>query len=44
MADIVFIAVISTFFGLCVLYIRACDRLVQSTEDPVDVPSTEVTS
>jgi hypothetical protein len=27
MLDVVFILVTGAFFGLCVLYVRACDRL-----------------
>jgi hypothetical protein len=33
MADIIFVAVALAFFGLCVLYVRACDRLVRGAED-----------
>jgi hypothetical protein len=33
MADIVFVVVALAFFGLCVLYVRACDRLVHGTEE-----------
>jgi hypothetical protein len=43
MPDVVFIAVILAFFGLCALYIRACDRILQGTEESADSPS-EVSS
>lgn len=32
MADIVFVLVALAFFGVCVVYIRACDRLVRGSE------------
>jgi hypothetical protein len=32
MADINFVLVALAFFGLCVVYIRACDRLVRGSE------------
>jgi hypothetical protein len=44
MADIVFVAVILAFFGLCVLYMKACERIIGSAEETTaDVPG-EVTS
>jgi hypothetical protein len=33
MADIVFIAVLVTFMGLCALYVRGCERLIASADD-----------
>jgi hypothetical protein len=36
MADIVFVLVALGFFGLCVLYVQACDRLVRSTEEDAE--------
>ena len=36
MADIIFVLVAVAFFGLCVLYVRACDRLVGGGEAPPD--------
>lgn len=33
MADIVFVVVALAFFGLCVIYVQACDRLVRGTEE-----------
>jgi hypothetical protein len=36
MADIVFVAVGLAFFGLCVLYVQACDRLVRSIEEDAE--------
>lgn len=38
MADIVFLAVITAFFGLCALYIRGCERILEGTEESVDTP------
>jgi len=28
MADVIFVAVISAFFALCVVYVRWCDRII----------------
>jgi hypothetical protein len=36
MADIIFVLVAVAFFGLCVLYVRACDRLVGGSEAAPD--------
>jgi hypothetical protein len=36
MADIVLVLVVLAFFGLCVLYVRGCDRLIRS--DGIDEP------
>jgi hypothetical protein len=36
MADIVFVAVALAFFGLCVIYVQACDRLVRGTEEDAE--------
>lgn len=33
MADLIFVLVATAFFGLCVLYVRACDRLVRRDEE-----------
>jgi hypothetical protein len=33
MADFIFVLVAVAFFGLCVLYVRACDRLVRGGEE-----------
>lgn len=33
MADIIFVLVALAFFGLCVAYLRACDRLVGGDDD-----------
>jgi hypothetical protein len=37
MADIVFVAVALAFFGLCALYVVACDRIIgrDTTSGPV---------
>jgi hypothetical protein len=32
-ADIVFLALTLAFFALCVLYVRACDRIIASADD-----------
>jgi hypothetical protein len=40
MADLIFIAITVGFFGLCVGFVRACDRLISSSsEEPL--PGTE---
>lgn len=36
MADIVFLAVAAGFFGVCVLYIRGCDRIIRGAEESHD--------
>jgi hypothetical protein len=33
MADIVFIALTLAFIGLCVLYVRGCERIIASADD-----------
>jgi hypothetical protein len=33
MADIVYLLLTVAFFGLCVLYVRGLDRIVQAAED-----------
>jgi hypothetical protein len=38
--DVVFVLVILGFFGLCVLYVRACDRLV-GPDGPDGVDGTD---
>ena len=40
MADIVFLAVAVGFFGLCVLYIRGCDRIIRGAEESADATDT----
>jgi hypothetical protein len=39
MADIVFVLVALGFFGACVLYVRAVDRMVPATDDVTEAPS-----
>lgn len=39
MADIIFVLIAVAFFGLCVLYVRACDRLVRKSEDTPEAAS-----
>ena len=37
MSDVIFIAITLAFFGLCVLLVRGCDRLIaSSTEEEVE--------
>lgn len=33
MADLVYIAVVAAFIGLCALYVRACDRVIATADD-----------
>jgi hypothetical protein len=51
MADVLFIAVLAAFFGICVLFVKACDRMIERGDaggavegagepDPTDVPET----
>lgn len=42
MADIIFVLVGLGFFGLCVLYVRACDRLVRGSEETPEAVSEDV--
>ena len=39
MADVIFVLVTLAFFALCGLFVRGCERLVGSTDEPA---STEV--
>jgi hypothetical protein len=32
MADLIFVAVTVAFFAICVLYVRACDRIIGPDE------------
>jgi hypothetical protein len=34
MADIVFVAIALAFFAICALYVRWCDRIIATDEDP----------
>ena len=36
MADVVFILIVVAFFAVCVLYIRACDRVITGGDSPAD--------
>jgi hypothetical protein len=36
MSDLLFVAVAVAFFALCVGYVRACDRIVESGGKPAD--------
>lgn len=33
MADFVYLAIVIAFFGLCVLYVRGCERLIAPADD-----------
>ena len=33
MADVIFIAIVGAFFGICVGFVRACDRLIASSTE-----------
>ena len=39
MADVVFLATLVAFLALCVLYVRACERLIASSDDDTTEPS-----
>jgi hypothetical protein len=34
--DVIFIAVVLAFFGLCALYVRGCERILSSGEESTD--------
>jgi hypothetical protein len=34
MADILFVATALAFFAICALYVRWCDRIIGTDEDP----------
>ena len=36
MGDVVFVVMTVAFFALCALYIRGCERIVQSGEEAAD--------
>ncbi len=36
MADLAFVAVTVTFFALCLLLVRACDRIIGPDDGPLD--------
>lgn len=44
MADLVLVLVVLGFFGLCLLYVRGCDRIIRSdeTSDPTAEPAPTV--
>ena len=42
MSDIVFLAILTAFFGLAVLFVRACDWLIGPAAAPADDDATEV--
>ncbi|HYJ69206.1 MAG TPA: hypothetical protein VEX15_16270 [Nocardioidaceae bacterium] len=41
MTDLLFVALTVAFFGLCVGYVRACDRIVASGPEPADELDSE---
>jgi hypothetical protein len=42
MADLIFVAVIVAFFAVCVLLVKACDRIIGPDDAQVDAEHTEV--
>lgn len=44
MADLVLVLVVLGFFGLCLLYVRGCDRIIRTDEnsDPTAEPAPAV--
>ena len=43
MADVIFIAIVLAFFGICVGFVRACDRLIASSTE-ADLHEAEAAS
>lgn len=41
MADVLLVLIVLAFFGLCVLYVRGCERIIRS--DDIGKPTTEPT-
>jgi hypothetical protein len=41
MADVIYIAMVLAFFGLCVGFVRACDRLISSATEEEPPQDTE---
>ena len=41
MADLVLVLIVFAFFGLCVLYIRGCARIIRN--DEIGEPAVELT-
>lgn len=39
MADLVLVLIVLAFFGLCVLYVRGCERIIRS--DDIGEPTVE---
>ncbi|WP_017597934.1 hypothetical protein [Nocardiopsis lucentensis] len=44
MADLVLVLTAAAFFALCVLYVRGCERLVDSTRNETTPTSTDQVS
>ena len=51
MADVLFIAMLAGFFGLCVLFVKAADRMIErgaegdkgeGAGEPDDIPAPDV--
>jgi hypothetical protein len=42
MADLIFVAVIVAFFAVCVLLVKACDRIIGPDDAQLDGERTEV--
>lgn len=46
MRDVVFVAIVVAFFGICIAYVRACDALIRKAQlepIPVDEPFVPIT-
>lgn len=46
MADLVLVSVVLGFFGLCLLYVRGCERIIRGdeTSDSTTEPARETTA
>ncbi len=42
MADVIYIAITLAFFGICVGFVRACDRLIASATEEEPPHDTEL--
>lgn len=41
MADVLFLAVLTAFFGVCVAFVRAVDRMLERGADGTDAARTD---
>ena len=37
MADVLYVALAAAFIGVCVLYVRGCERIIASSDDDSEV-------